>query len=221
MARQQTDPNAAARRKTAATQRPAAVRRRDATATREALLDSARRRFARDGYAATTVRDIATDAGANVSLIHRYFASKEGLFEACLELAGRSVSQSTGTVFTLADLAEAISRDASGIAPGMPPDDALLLLLRSSGDDRAEVIRVGVLRTYSERIAGLADQSRDIADSGDLLLRAQIVLAAAIGLAVLRTTTGMEPLASANAEDLAEPVRDMINALLRPPRPAA
>lgn len=34
--------------------------------------------------AATTVRDIADDAGVNVSLISRYFACKEGLFEACL-----------------------------------------------------------------------------------------------------------------------------------------
>ena len=62
-------------------------RRRDAASTRQLLLDAARRRFARDGYAATTVRDIADDAGVNVALISRYFDSKEGLFEACLAAA--------------------------------------------------------------------------------------------------------------------------------------
>jgi AcrR family transcriptional regulator len=191
-----------------------AIRRRDAGATRQALLDAARRRFARDGYAATTVREIAADAGANVSLISRYFTGKEGLFEACLESAGRSVSQSTGTAFTLADVAQAISRDATGITPGAPPADALLLLLRSSGDEQAERIRVGVLRTYSEGIGGLAGWTRDAPDPDNLLLRAQVVLAAALGLVVLRSTTGMEPLASAGAADLAAPVSDLVNALL-------
>ncbi len=57
---------------------------RDAAATRRALVRAARRRFATDGYRATTVRQIAADAGVNVALINRYFESKEGLFEACM-----------------------------------------------------------------------------------------------------------------------------------------
>jgi AcrR family transcriptional regulator len=187
------------------------VRRRDAEATRQALLAAALQRFARDGYAATTVRDIATDADANVSLISRYFTSKEGLFEACLETAGRSVSQSTGTVATLAGIAEAIGRDTTAITPGSQPADALLLLLRSSGDEQAERIRVGVLRSYSERIAALGSP-----DSPDLLLRAQIVLATAVGLVVLRSSAGIEPLVSCNASALAGPLGDLVEALLRP-----
>src|SRR5687768_16792368 len=63
---------------------PVARPRRDAARTRRRLLEAARRRFARDGYATSTVRDIADDAGVNVALISRYFTSKEGLFEACL-----------------------------------------------------------------------------------------------------------------------------------------
>ena len=59
-------------------------RARDAVNTRRLLLEAARRRFAHDGYGATTSRDIAADAGVNVALINRYFVSKEGLFEACL-----------------------------------------------------------------------------------------------------------------------------------------
>lgn len=57
---------------------------RDADVTRRALVRAARRRFATDGYRATTVRQIAADAGVNVALINRYFVSKEGLFEACM-----------------------------------------------------------------------------------------------------------------------------------------
>src|SRR6187401_3364537 len=57
---------------------------RDANATRRALIRAARRRFATEGYRATTVRHIAADVGVNVALINRYFDSKEGLFEACM-----------------------------------------------------------------------------------------------------------------------------------------
>jgi AcrR family transcriptional regulator len=44
------------------------VRRRNAAQTRQAPLNAARTRFARDGYASTTVRDIADDAGVNALL---------------------------------------------------------------------------------------------------------------------------------------------------------
>jgi AcrR family transcriptional regulator len=193
------------------------VRRRNAAATRQDLLAAARRRFARDGYAATTVRDIAADASANVSLIHRYFASKEGLFEACLEEAGRSISQSNRTAGTVVDLGAVIAHDVTGVRPGAKPSDALLLLLRSSGDERAEQIRVGVLRSYSRRIAVLGGWAPDADDPDNLLLRAQVVLAAALGIVVLRTAAAMEPLASATGTDLAGPLSDLVEALLQHP----
>src|SRR6266568_1912295 len=64
-------------------------RRRDAVATRRALLESARGRFTRLGYDRTTLRDVAADAGVNIALIKRYFDSKEGLFKAALASAPR------------------------------------------------------------------------------------------------------------------------------------
>src|SRR6185312_9822540 len=60
------------------------ARPRNAEETRAALLAAARLRFARDGYEATNLRDIAADAGVNVALIPRYFGSKEGLFQAAV-----------------------------------------------------------------------------------------------------------------------------------------
>lgn len=59
-------------------------RRRDAAATREALLQAAHSRFTRLGYDRTTLRDVAADVGVNLALIKRYFDSKEGLFKAAL-----------------------------------------------------------------------------------------------------------------------------------------
>ncbi|RBQ16660.1 hypothetical protein DP939_28640 [Spongiactinospora rosea] len=43
--------------------------------------DQARLRFARQGYDAASVRDIARDSGADATLVFRYFGSKKQLFD--------------------------------------------------------------------------------------------------------------------------------------------
>lgn len=52
---------------------------------RERILEAAARLFAARGFAATTVRDIATAAGLNLAMIHYYFGNKEGLYRAIFE----------------------------------------------------------------------------------------------------------------------------------------
>jgi AcrR family transcriptional regulator len=72
----------------------ASRRREAATARREAVLDAAARRFATDGYAATTVAAVAADAGVSPETVYKSFGGKPGLVRALWEraLAG------TGTV---------------------------------------------------------------------------------------------------------------------------
>lgn len=53
----------------------------------EQILDVAGRVFAEHGFAATSVADIARQAGISKPLIYNYFGSKEGLFERCLSEA--------------------------------------------------------------------------------------------------------------------------------------
>lgn len=48
--------------------------------SRVAIRDAAVRLFAERGYAGTSVRDIAGDAGVDPALVIRHFGSKEGLF---------------------------------------------------------------------------------------------------------------------------------------------
>lgn len=62
-----------------------APRKRDADATRLAILLAAKRHFARSGYEGAFVRDIAADAGVDAALINRYFGGKQGLFAAALK----------------------------------------------------------------------------------------------------------------------------------------
>jgi AcrR family transcriptional regulator len=60
-------------------------RGRNAAATRARILAAAQRIFSTRGYGDAALRDIASEADANVSLIVRYFGSKEKLFEAALQ----------------------------------------------------------------------------------------------------------------------------------------
>jgi AcrR family transcriptional regulator len=191
---------------------PAQPRRRDAAKTRQLLLDAARRRFARDGYAAATVRDIADEAGVNVALINRYFSSKEGLFEACLTVAVDEIRRVTREA-PLEGVPEAIARQIAGDSAAALPNQ-LVLLLRGSGDERADEIRLGVLRTYAERLAAVAGWRDDDPTSHGVLLRAQVVLAATIGIALLRASIRLEPLASISEPDLVAPLRSLVEALL-------
>jgi AcrR family transcriptional regulator len=66
------------------------TRRRAADERRRAVLNAARRRFLKDGYAATTVASIAGDAGVSVETLYKAFGGKPGLVRALWEtgLAG-------------------------------------------------------------------------------------------------------------------------------------
>lgn len=55
-------------------------RKRDAEATRSAILEAAKAQFALLGYDCAVLRDIAREAGVDVALVKRYFGGKEALF---------------------------------------------------------------------------------------------------------------------------------------------
>ncbi|MCN9239428.1 TetR family transcriptional regulator [Streptomyces sp. RY43-2] len=59
---------------------------RRSDATRTAILVAARERFASDGYERATIRAIAKDARIDPSMVMRYYGSKEGLFDAALDV---------------------------------------------------------------------------------------------------------------------------------------
>ena len=52
--------------------------------TKERILDTAERLFAKQGYAATSLRSIIAEAGVNLAAVHYHFHSKEALLEALI-----------------------------------------------------------------------------------------------------------------------------------------
>jgi AcrR family transcriptional regulator len=67
------------------TRESAAPRKRDAEATRAAILEAAKAQFALLGYDRAVLRDIAREAGIDVALVKRYFGGKEALFTEALK----------------------------------------------------------------------------------------------------------------------------------------
>lgn len=190
--------------------------RRDAAATREALLQAARSRFTRLGYDSTTLRDVAADVGVNLALIKRYFDSKEGLFKAALASTPRFLGREGEMPTDRAALAEALSRQLSAGAWPEFGEHPVLMLLRVSGDERVDSLRRQALQEFSHQVLEASGAERG-QDDDERLLRAELVVALGIGVAVVRSAVGLQPLSEATADDLLGPLRDVINVLLTPP----
>jgi AcrR family transcriptional regulator len=59
-------------------------RRVGPTVSNQSILQIARAQFSQHGYEGTTMRTIAHEAGVDTALIHHFFLTKEGLFEAAV-----------------------------------------------------------------------------------------------------------------------------------------
>jgi AcrR family transcriptional regulator len=89
----------------------ASPRKRDAEATRAAILEAAKAQFAQLGYDRAVLRDIAREAGVDVALVKRYFGGKEALFTEALRASFgpdglRDWDRATFAAFMAASLAE-------------------------------------------------------------------------------------------------------------------
>jgi TetR/AcrR family transcriptional regulator len=83
---------------------------------RERILAAARTIFARDGYAGTTVDEVAQAAGISVGALYKYFRTKERLFLTVIEAAHDVLDQVLGGIMaeggTLGDKIERVLRAA-------------------------------------------------------------------------------------------------------------
>lgn len=110
--------------------------RRDAAATRAALLAAAVAEFSRHGYAGARVDEIAKLAGINKQLVYHYYGSKEDLYQAALE-----------AVYT-----ELREKERSLSLGELQPAEAMVKLIGFSFD---------YLSTHPEFISMLTDENRN------------------------------------------------------------
>jgi AcrR family transcriptional regulator len=121
-----------------ATSQPEPVRRLRRAERREQILAAATQAFARAGFAATSLDDIATAAGISRAILYRHFDSKTDLYRAVLDRACTRLAEATGTGnYTAASIDALI-----GVAAADP--DAFRLLFHHAAREpefRAEMDR--------------------------------------------------------------------------------
>jgi AcrR family transcriptional regulator len=170
-------------------------RRRDAAATRSAILEAATRRFAYQGYQGAGVREIAADVGVDAAMVSRYFGSKEGLFAEVVECAFEIRYLTDGDRATLADrLAHKMVYGREDIAGDQRIP--LLLMLRSATEPRAaELIRASLERNVLRPLA-------ECLDCPGAEVRAAMLIAQCTGFAILNQMLQPRALAEAQQEEL-------------------
>ena len=187
-------------------------RRPGANTTRREILDAARARFATDGFAATTIRRIASDAGVNPSLVMQFFTSKEELFAAVMSISPKSLERFS-TVFDGPDehLGERVVRAHLEVWEGAPEDsEPLMAMLRGAiGNEQAG----SQLREFIQ--ARLLDaMGAEGGNAPDAALRAGLASSMLVGIVVGRRLVRVPILAEADTETLVALVAPAIQRVL-------
>ena len=179
--------------------------------TRDAILAAARRRFATTGYNATSVRTIATEAGVDPALVIHYFGTKEALFTAAAGMPADfpGLIAGLGTI-PLENFGRTLARTYLGVVDSDDSRNAILALVRSavSHDRAAAMLREFLTAQLLPVIARLTSHS-------DAQLRASLIAAQLIGIAMLRHVLRVEPLTKATPDEIAALVAPVIEQYLR------
>lgn len=156
-------------------------RTRNAAATRAAILDAARARFAREGYDEVGLRDLARDAGVDAAMVCRYFGSKEDLFAEALRLCEGGLSLME---YDRAEFGRQIAHELIYEPEECDKLTGLLIMLRSSGSAKAsEIVQRAVaadfILPFQTWIGGEQAEAR-----------ARLVSSVIMGVALSRTLSG-------------------------------
>jgi AcrR family transcriptional regulator len=178
-------------------------RRHDSAASRRALLEAAAQLFHERGYDATTVREIGERAAVDPALIARYFDSKEGLYLATVTEA--PPAQRTGNPVELLEVVLQMRETGkTGPVGRAMVDPALSDAMR---DRVSEVVVSQTVRPLSDAL-----EARGVPDAR---LRAELVLAMALGVSYTRAGGTLPVLRHAALSDLLKILAPVLDVLCR------
>ncbi|GAB7103501.1 TetR family transcriptional regulator [Streptomyces phaeofaciens JCM 4814] len=188
--------------------------RTESADTRDRILAAAREQFSERGYDKTSVRGIAKSAGVDPALVHHYFGTKEQIFEAAIEVAFAPTLDAPAALAEgpMEGLGERLARFFFGVWENPATRTPLLAILRSAvnNETAAAVFRRLVAAQVLRRIAAQLDLP-------DAELRAELAAAQLVGCAMLRYVIKVEPLASADVEQLVARVAPVVQGHLTGP----
>jgi AcrR family transcriptional regulator len=180
--------------------------------TRETILTEARRKFATRGYDATSLRSIAVAAEVDPALVVHYFGSKDGLFVAATGLPDDLPELIAGlTALPAHEFVQALIQGYLGVVDSDKSRNAILALVRSAVSNEKAA---GMLREFLT--AKLLPGISRFTGEPDAQLRASLVAAHLIGIAVCRHVLKIEPLAKASADEIVTLATPAIEQYLRP-----
>jgi AcrR family transcriptional regulator len=184
-------------------------RPRNAAATREAILESAIRNFARSGYDGVGVREIAGDAGITAMMVNRYFGSKEQLF-------AEAVETSFAPPAVIAADSDALMHDAAVALvartdPDADPLEPFLIMLKSVSSPRAvEIVRAAIERHVGQRLGvQLPESGRQV--------RTDVMLSVVAGFLLMRRVILPRPRGEADPDHLVSLLEAVFTAIVETP----
>lgn len=196
---------------------PRRGRRPGVSTTRQAVLDAARARFASDGFAATTIRLVAADAGVDASQVMQFYRSKDELFAAVMAVPA-SVLEQFDTAFEGPDegLGERVVRAFLGAWEGRREEsEPLMAMLRGAivNENASEQLRDFI---QSRLLAGASERS-----DAEAALRAGLASSMLVGVVTGRRIIGVPTLVMADTEQLVAVLAPAIQQVLAGASPRA
>lgn len=167
--------------------------------TRGTILTAARGEFASRGYDGTTLRGIAREAGVDARLVHHYFeGGKEEIFVAALDFPVRPGDLVEAILGPGPDgVGERMVRMFLGIMDSPEGGTRIRAVLGAAvvNEAGARMVREFITREILGRIVGRLATDRPE-------LRANLAASHLVGIAMARIIVGVEPLASAPADEV-------------------
>ena len=183
--------------------------------TRGQILAAARESFAHKGFAGTTIRAVAAEAGVDPALVHHYFGAKDDLFLAALEIPVDPRAL-VPAVFDegVAGAGERLLRLLLSVWDDPETRLPLIALVRNGLSQEAPqtLLQQGILRMVLAPLRAALP-----ADEADR--RVQLVASQMVGLVMTRYLLALEPLASMPVDDVVAWVAPTLQRYLDGPLP--
>ncbi|MEU6217761.1 TetR family transcriptional regulator [Streptomyces sp. NPDC047022] len=192
-----------------ATDAPAS--RRDAGATKAAILRAARHLLARQAHADITLKAVADRAGVSPPLILKYFGNKDTLFSQVMSFETDAVTLLDAP---LAELGRHMVRHVLVSQTEQGADPVLRIVFAPLHGEQGDILRANFRTQVTERLAGRLDGP----DAG---LRAELAVGALLGLGVMFGIARGSHLCAAELGDIVDRWAPAVQAQLTPrPEPA-
>ena len=174
------------------------------------MLTAARARFAQDGFAATTIRRVAADAGVDPSQVMQFFGSKDDLFAAVMAVP-ESALRRFDTAFEgpgehLGERVVMAFLEAWEAPRG--ESEPLMAMLRGA------VVNEQAAAQLRDFIQARLEHGANGSDGEDRALRAGLAAAMLVGVVVSRRIIGVPTLVAADHDILASVLGPAIQTIL-------